>query len=144
MAAADGSFDSTSEVVQAQIDTSVLGTGRHTIFLKGQDGDGNWGPVAAIFLDVTEPGSGAGGGGGSGCFIATAAHGTEMADDVVVLRKFRDEILMKSELGRWFVEEYYKYSPTVADMIREREPLKAITRVALKPLVLIADQMLGE
>ena len=138
MSAADGSFDSTSEIVQAQIDSSTLGTGRHTIFLNGKDGDGSWGPVAAVFLEVTEPGSG---GGGGGCFIATAAYGSDMADDVVVLRDFRDEVLMKSAPGRWFVEEYYKYSPPVADIIRNNEVLKTTVRVGLKPLVWLVGKM---
>ena len=139
MSAADGSFDSTSEIVQAQIDSSGLGTGRHTIFLNGKDGDDNWGPMAAVFLEVTEPGSGTGGGGGGGCFIATAAYGSDMADDVVVLRDFRDEVLMESGPGRWFVKKYYKYSPPVADFIRNKEVLKATVRVGLKPLVWLAQ-----
>lgn len=72
MSAADGSFDSNSEVVQAQIDTSVLSAGRHTIFLEGKDGDDNRGPVAAVFLEVTEPGSG---GNGGGCSTIGTAPG---------------------------------------------------------------------
>jgi carboxypeptidase T len=64
MAAADGSFDSDSEIVEAEIDTSLLEVGRHTIFLEGKDSDDNLGPVSAVFLEVTVPG---GGGSGGGC-----------------------------------------------------------------------------
>ncbi len=68
-----------------------------------------------------------GGGGGGGCFIATAAYGTEMEPDVVLLRRFRDEVLLESAAGQKFVELYYKYSPPVADVIRDSETLKAVT-----------------
>ena len=81
-----------------------------------------------------------GGGGGGGCFIATAAYGTEMEEDVVLLRRFRDEVLLESAAGQKFVELYYKYSPPVADVIRDSETLKAVTRTALRPLVWIAKR----
>jgi len=82
-----------------------------------------------------------GGGGGGGCFIATAAYGSDAEKDVVVLRQFRDEVLLTNPAGRKFVEIYYKYSPPIADVIRENEYLKAIVRVSLKPLVWTAEKM---
>ncbi len=75
------------------------------------------------------------GGGGSGCFIATAAFGTEMAKEVIALRKFRDKYLLTSPLGRDFVKLYYKTSPPIANFIRNKPLLKAIVRMQLKPLV---------
>jgi hypothetical protein len=76
-------------------------------------------------------------GGKSGCFIATAAYGSYMDPHVMVLRQFRDEILMKSYLGRMFVKFYYAYSPPVADFIREHETLRTITRWMLTPVILM-------
>ena len=71
----------------------------------------------------------------SGCFIATAAYGSAMAGEVVALRRFRDDYLLKSEAGRAFVNFYYRHSPAVADYIRERDWLRAVVRGALWPVV---------
>jgi len=75
------------------------------------------------------------GGEGGGCFIATAAFGTPMAEDVKVLCKFRDNLLLKYPLGRNFVKLYYATSPPIADFIRNKPLLKAMVRMQLKPLV---------
>ena len=52
MAATDGSFNSTTENVTATINTTGLSQGRHILFLRGKDQNGNWGAVSAIFLTV--------------------------------------------------------------------------------------------
>ncbi|MEA1960780.1 MAG: S8 family serine peptidase [Bacillota bacterium] len=52
-----------------------------------------------------------------GCFIATAAFGSYLDSHVQTLRVFRDEILLNSAWGSWFVEQYYRFSPPIAGMI---------------------------
>jgi hypothetical protein len=71
------------------------------------------------------------------CFIATAGYG-EATGEVGILCEFRDQCLKTNPLGRMFVKAYYTISPPIAEFISESEPLKAATRVALKPLVAFA------
>lgn len=53
--AADGLFDETVEDVQAHLPVEGLSVGRHILFVRGQDTDGDWGPVSAAFFNVGIP-----------------------------------------------------------------------------------------
>jgi hypothetical protein len=69
------------------------------------------------------------------CFIATAAYGTPMAEEIGILRKFRDEYLLTNPVGATLVEFYYRTSPPIAQFITEHPSLKPIVRAALLPAV---------
>ena len=56
----------------------------------------------------------------------------------MVLREFRDRVLLPRRAGQWFVGQYYKYSPPVADYIADRPALKAAVRTSLLPVVGLA------
>ena len=73
------------------------------------------------------------------CFIATAAYGTSSAEEIDVLRAFRDEVLVESALGSQLVEWYYQTSPPVADFISENSLLRTIVReLVIDPMVSVA------
>ena len=69
------------------------------------------------------------------CFIATAAYGTPMAQEIQILRDFRDEYLLTNPPGQALVDVYYRISPPIAGFITEHPSLKPIVRSGLLPAV---------
>jgi hypothetical protein len=72
------------------------------------------------------------------CFIATAAYGTPMAEEIQILREFRDEYLLTSPVGQAIVDLYYRVSPPIAEFITEHPSLKSIVKVGLLPAVVMS------
>jgi hypothetical protein len=56
MSPSDGSWGGLSEGVEAVVDTSALSPGQHYLLVHGQNNAGDWGPLTAVFLDVTDGG----------------------------------------------------------------------------------------
>lgn len=79
----------------------------------------------------------AGGSSAGGCFIATAAYGTDMDSRIDLLREFRDRWLLSNGTGQAFVDLYYRHSPPVADFIATSPILRATVRGLLVPLLLV-------
>jgi hypothetical protein len=75
------------------------------------------------------------GGQTQGCFIATAVYGCYDCPEVLVLRRFRDEVLMKSFAGRSFVKFYYKIGPFIAKTTVRIPLLSSILRFILDRMV---------
>ncbi|MFC7432034.1 MULTISPECIES: CFI-box-CTERM domain-containing protein [unclassified Agrococcus] len=74
--------------------------------------------------------------GGGGCYIATAVYGSYDAPEVLVLRRFRDEVLATSRFGRAAIRAYYVVSPPIADGLRTAHLLNRIARWLLDHLVI--------
>jgi hypothetical protein len=69
------------------------------------------------------------------CFVATAAYGSMLANDVEMLRRFRDVYLESNVLGELAVETYYSVGPAVAGVVDQSEPLRGTARDILQPIV---------
>jgi hypothetical protein len=69
------------------------------------------------------------------CFIATAAFGSPMADEVQILRDFRDRFLMPYHMGRKFISWYYRNGPEWASVIATDDGLRKFVRTFLYPLI---------
>lgn len=74
-----------------------------------------------------------------GCLIATATYGTELANEVQQLREVRDNVVMKTEAGKSFLQYfnafYYSFSPTIADWERESHVFKEIVKLFISPMI---------
>jgi hypothetical protein len=74
------------------------------------------------------------------CFIATAAYGTDTAEEIDTLREFRDVVLLPSSLGAEFVSLYYEISPPIAEVISQHEFLRTAVKVGfVDPIVAILN-----
>jgi len=56
MSPSDGSFDSTVEGVEVAVDTTGWSEGKHILFVRGQDVNGNWGAFSAVFVTISTGG----------------------------------------------------------------------------------------
>jgi hypothetical protein len=72
----------------------------------------------------------------SGCFVATTCYGNYNAPEVLVLRQFRDDKLLKTSFGKAFVKIYYSFSPFFAKLISKSDWLKkSVRHYFLEPIV---------
>ncbi|MGB9341727.1 MAG: CFI-box-CTERM domain-containing protein [Polyangiales bacterium] len=78
------------------------------------------------------------------CFVATAAYGSPLADEIWALRRFRDRYLMTNPAGRAFVDAYYTLGPYAAELIVEHPWLRTTTRALLTPFVALARHLTRE
>lgn len=71
----------------------------------------------------------------AGCYIATMAYGSYDAPEVLVLRRFRDEKLNKTFLGRVFIANYYAFSPLLVKLVKKTGIAEGLIRRKLDGFV---------
>ncbi|HEY4240237.1 MAG TPA: fibronectin type III domain-containing protein [Kofleriaceae bacterium] len=103
----------------------------YTLGIRATDDCGNVGPLATVTFTTQARQSGE----VDACFIATAAYGSILANDVERLRHFRDAFLEHSAMGELAVASYYTFGPALAGVVGESDLLRATARAALAPVV---------
>jgi hypothetical protein len=78
------------------------------------------------------------------CFIATAAYGSPLAREVVLLQDFRDQHLAQHAFGEKFIQAYYRVSPPFAGQISKSKALKLLTRFLLTPVIFLIKKSFGK
>jgi hypothetical protein len=73
--------------------------------------------------------------GSSGCYIATMAYGDYDHPQVMILRQFRDNVLDKYTVGRWFIRYYYHYSPKLVMQLKNKKNINSLIRKSLNQFI---------
>jgi hypothetical protein len=107
------------------------------IGVRAYDECKNYSPIAEIQATTADRKAGY----VDACFVATAAYGSLLANDVEMLRRFRDQYLESNVMGELAVETYYSVGPAVAGVVDESEDLRATARTALQPVVDVVGRM---
>ncbi len=75
----------------------------------------------------------------SGCFVATAAYGSEWEPRVAALRSLRDSLRPKSGLVAAAVDLYYRSGPAAAAVIARSDTARTLARRLLGPAAELAE-----
>ncbi len=76
---------------------------------------------------------------GSSCFISNSTKGTGLEDYLDILRKFRDAVLLNTQVGRTLVGLYYQHSPALNQLFARHDFLRrAVAIGSVPPLAAIA------
>ena len=79
--------------------------------------------------------------GDDGCYIATMVYGSYDSPEVLVLRRFRDQFLLKNYIGEKFVKIYYQFSPKIVEKTKHLKSIHSVIRLFLNPLTKIINKI---
>ncbi len=111
--------------------TGLLPQTDYYVGVRAYDECKNYGPLTVTEVKTSDRA----GGYVDACFVATAAYGSLLANDVETLRRFRDRYLESNVLGELAVETYYSVGPAVAGVVDQSEMLRATARDVLSPVI---------
>lgn len=72
---------------------------------------------------------------GATCFVATATYGDSEHPNVIFLREFRDTRLRDYEIGRRFIDFYWKIGPKLAVYVVRNRFYRYVSRLVISGLV---------
>ena len=75
-----------------------------------------------------------------GCYIATMAYGDYDHPQVIELRNFRDDVLLKTVFGRLFVKTYYFISPQLVMILKRHSKTNKLIRQWLDRFIVYLKQ----
>lgn len=70
-----------------------------------------------------------------GCYVATCVYGSYDCPQVWTLRRFRDDILARTQPGRLFIRTYYAVSPTIVRRFGGTQAFRSFWKLPLDYLV---------
>ncbi len=111
--------------------TGLLPQTKYYVAVRAYDECRNYGALAVATFDTPERVTGE----VDACFVATAAYGSLLANEVGSLRQFRDGVLRRSVIGELFVETYYTVGPAFASVVDHSDPLRQAARTGLGPMI---------
>jgi hypothetical protein len=76
-----------------------------------------------------------------GCYIATMAYGSYEHPKVLILRNFRDNTLSRTNLGIRFISTYYKYSPKLVEILKNKKNINSIIRIILNQICVFLEYL---
>jgi len=69
------------------------------------------------------------------CYIATVCYQNPFSSEVIAFKRFRDESLCKSMIGRFIILTYYKFSPKLSRILYKKVTINKIIKIAfLNPI----------
>ena len=71
------------------------------------------------------------------CFIATAIYGDYDHPQVLKLRRFRDQVLLRSAGGRCSVRWYYRVGPGMAECVSGKREITSIIEYLLDSIMFV-------
>jgi predicted RNA-binding Zn-ribbon protein involved in translation (DUF1610 family) len=75
-----------------------------------------------------------------GCYVATCVYGSYDCPEVLTLRRFRDDVLSSSFIGRCFIRAYYAVSPKAVRIFGKRKWFHKLFLPILNKLVYMLNR----
>jgi hypothetical protein len=122
-------------------DTMTATNGPHILTAVARDGAGNTTTSRGVVVTVFDIPGGSGSSDKTGCFLAISTCGPDRSRVLRILRAVRDRYLVPHPFGHKLVELYYRYSPPLANYIKDKERMKGLVRFCLRPVVIILERI---
>ena len=75
----------------------------------------------------------------SDCPVTVALGGDARANDLNVLRNFRDKVLSKTRAGQDIIRLYYEWSPVIVKVIKEDEEFKEQVKEMIDEILILIE-----